>query len=253
VLHSWTRKRTGEQRVAIAPGLFRCLTKTFLLRKSWGGRGTRQSFTGGAACFMHKDGAVVHDRKKKTLVPFVLDNVEKGATLYTDEFSKRSYSEQFVRHVINHAVEYVNGNVHTYGMETFWSLLKRGLKGTYVSVEPFHFFRYVDEQVWRYNHPAKPRGKMGRPPRLLQRTTDHHPISVKQLAMNLPSTAFREITWREGTDRKLRSRFATVRVRPAHRDHWKAEPLCIAAYGAGGERNHFSPLPVPVITPKNGC
>jgi SRSO17 transposase len=72
--------------------------------------------------------------------------------------------------------------------------------------------------------PAKSRGKMGRPPRLLQRTADHQPVSVKQLAMSLPSTAFREITWREGTDRKLRSRFSAVRVRPAHRDYWKAEP-----------------------------
>jgi SRSO17 transposase len=72
--------------------------------------------------------------------------------------------------------------------------------------------------------PAKSRGKIGRPPRLLQRTTDHQPVSVKQLAMSLPSTAFREITWREGTDRKLRSRFVAVRVRPAHRDYWKAEP-----------------------------
>jgi SRSO17 transposase len=72
--------------------------------------------------------------------------------------------------------------------------------------------------------PAKPRGKMGRPPRLLQRTRDHQPVSVKQLAMSLPSAAFQEITWREGTDRKLRSRFAAVRVRPAHRDYEKAEP-----------------------------
>ncbi len=72
--------------------------------------------------------------------------------------------------------------------------------------------------------PAKPRGKMGRHPRLLQRNTDHQPISVKQLAMNLPPIAFREITWREGTDRKLQSRFAAVRVRPAHRDYWKADP-----------------------------
>src|SRR5499427_8451403 len=72
--------------------------------------------------------------------------------------------------------------------------------------------------------PAKPRGKMGRPPRLLQRTTNHQPVSVKQLAMSLPSTAFQEITWREGTDRKLRSRFAAVRVRAAHRDYQKAEP-----------------------------
>src|SRR5207244_7456458 len=72
--------------------------------------------------------------------------------------------------------------------------------------------------------PAKPRRKMGRPPRLLQRTTDHQPVSVKQLATALPSTAFKEITWREGTDRKLQSRFAAVRVRAAHRDYEKAEP-----------------------------
>ena len=72
--------------------------------------------------------------------------------------------------------------------------------------------------------PAKPRGSMGRPPRLLQRSTYHQPVSVKQLAMNLPTTAFREITWREGTDRKLQSRFAAVRIRVAHRDYEKAEP-----------------------------
>jgi len=72
--------------------------------------------------------------------------------------------------------------------------------------------------------PAKPRKKMGRPPRLLQRSADHQPVSVKQLATSLPTSAFKEITWREGTDRKLQSRFAAVRVRPAHRDYEKAEP-----------------------------
>jgi SRSO17 transposase len=72
--------------------------------------------------------------------------------------------------------------------------------------------------------PPKSRGRMGRPPRLLQRSSDHQPVSVKQLSMSLPSTAFKQITWREGTERKLRSRFAAVRVRPAHRDYWKAEP-----------------------------
>ena len=65
---------------------------------------------------------------------------------------------------------------------------------------------------------------MGRPPRLLQRSADHQPIAVKLLAMSLPSGAFREISWREGTERKLRSRFAAVRIRAAHRDYWKAEP-----------------------------
>ena len=72
--------------------------------------------------------------------------------------------------------------------------------------------------------PAKPRGKMGRPPRLLQRSTDHQPVSVKQLAINLPPAIFRQLTWREGAERKLQSRFAAVRVRPAHRDYERAEP-----------------------------
>jgi SRSO17 transposase len=72
--------------------------------------------------------------------------------------------------------------------------------------------------------PAGPRKATGRPPLSLQRSASHQPVSVKQLAMNLPSSAFQEITWREGTARKLRSRFAAVRVRPAHRDYERAEP-----------------------------
>jgi SRSO17 transposase len=81
--------------------------------------------------------------------------------------------------------------------------------------------------VWepgRQPLPAKPRGTMGRPPRLLQRSPEHQPTSVKQLALSLPATAFKNIAWREGTERTLRSRFAVLRVRPAHRDYWKAEP-----------------------------
>lgn len=72
--------------------------------------------------------------------------------------------------------------------------------------------------------PAKTRGKIGRPPSLLRRTADHQPVSVKQLAIDLPASAYKQLTWREGADRKLRSRFAAVRVRPAHRDYWKSEP-----------------------------
>jgi len=72
--------------------------------------------------------------------------------------------------------------------------------------------------------PAGPRKATGRPPRFLQRSADHQPVSVKQLAIRLPSGAFKEIAWREGTERKLRSRFAVVRIRPAHRDYERAEP-----------------------------
>lgn len=67
----------------------------------------------------------------------------------------RGLDEDFAHQVIDHAVAYVNGRVHTNGLENFWSLLKRSLSGTYVSVEPFHLFRYLDEQSFRYNYRAK--------------------------------------------------------------------------------------------------
>ena len=60
--------------------------------------------------------------------------------------------KDFEHGVINHAEKYVDGKIHTNGMENFWSLLKRGLHGTYVSVEPFHLFRYLDEQMFRFNN-----------------------------------------------------------------------------------------------------
>jgi SRSO17 transposase len=94
-----------------------------------------------------------------------------------------------------------------------------------------HLTYVVDVQssttVWESGQqplPPKPRGRTGRPPKLLQRSPEHQPVSVKQLAASLPAKAYQEITWRQGTQRKLRSRFAAVRVRPAHRDYWKAEP-----------------------------
>jgi hypothetical protein len=60
--------------------------------------------------------------------------------------------DEYTHNVVNHLDQDVNGNVHTNGIENFWSLFKRTLRGTYVSVEPFHLFRYVDEQAWRYNN-----------------------------------------------------------------------------------------------------
>src|ERR1035438_9275062 len=61
--------------------------------------------------------------------------------------SSRSKGSNFTHEIVNHAVEYVRGHVHTQGIENFWALLKRGLNGTYISVEPFHLDRYVDEQA----------------------------------------------------------------------------------------------------------
>jgi len=96
---------------------------------------------------------VVENRRRSELQKQVREHVEAGAVIYSDELkSYAGLSAEYDHSVINHAVEYVNGNIHTNGMENFWSLLKRGLHGTYVSVEPFHLFRYIDEQAFRYNN-----------------------------------------------------------------------------------------------------
>jgi transposase-like protein len=82
----------------------------------------------------------------------VLNNVELGSSLYTDEADVYKHlNGEMVHCFINHLSNYVNGRVHTNGMENFWSLLKRTLGGTYVSVDPFHLFRYLDEQCFRFN------------------------------------------------------------------------------------------------------
>jgi transposase-like protein len=96
---------------------------------------------------------VVEDRKKKTIQKHVRDHVEAGSAIFSDELKSYEGLDADYQHaVINHAVEYVNGNVHTNAMENFWSLLKRGLHGTYISTEPFHLFRYIDEQAFRFNN-----------------------------------------------------------------------------------------------------
>jgi transposase-like protein len=97
--------------------------------------------------------AVIDKRKKKNIHEQVSVYIEPGSALYSDAL--KSYDGLFGNYdhkVIDHAEKYVDGKVHTNGLENFWSLLKRGLKGTYVSVEPFHLFRYLDEQVFRYNN-----------------------------------------------------------------------------------------------------
>jgi transposase-like protein len=98
---------------------------------------------------------VVADRLSNTVRPILKERVEAGATLYTEVI--RGYfglEDEFEHAMINHAAEHVNGRVHTNGTENFWSLLKRGLNGTYVSVEPFYLFRYLDEQCFRFNKRA---------------------------------------------------------------------------------------------------
>jgi len=144
-----------------------------------------ETFVGGAARFMHADrrkrvitergvkdkaavigilerggkvrATAIPNRKKHALQTNIRAHVKAGSAIYTDALmSYQGLKHQGFQHqVIDHAESYVDGQIHTNGLENFWSLLKRGLKGTYVSVEPFHLFRYLDEQVFRYNNRAK--------------------------------------------------------------------------------------------------
>jgi transposase-like protein len=142
-----------------------------------------ETFIGGAARFMHADkrklkivdrgvkgkaaimgmlerggqirANVVPNRRKHALHGEINTHIAAGSALYTDALMSYQYlPEHFSHKTIDHAERYVDGQVHTNGLENFWSLLKRGLKGTYVNVEPFHLFRYLDEQVFRYNNRA---------------------------------------------------------------------------------------------------
>jgi transposase-like protein len=96
---------------------------------------------------------VVTSRTQSVLHALVNKHIAPGSTLMTDEHGGYKGTD-FEHEVINHANVYVNGLIHTNGIENFWSLLKRGLNGTYVSIEPFHLFRYIDEQAFRYNNRA---------------------------------------------------------------------------------------------------
>ncbi len=150
-----------------------------------GGRGQEvevdETFIGGAARFMHKEkhnrrirstgtkdktpvmgilerggevrAMVIPTRRKHVVQAEIRRHVKVHSAIYTDALlSYQGLKHQdFVHQVIDHAEKYVDGQVHTNGLENFWSLFKRGIKGTYVSVEPFHLFRYLDEQVFRFN------------------------------------------------------------------------------------------------------
>lgn len=97
--------------------------------------------------------SVLHDTRQPRVQGAVREHVESGAQLFTDAHpSYVGLHADYIHKVIDHAECYAKGKIHTNGLENFWSLLKRGLKGTYVSVEPFHLFRYLDEQVFRYNY-----------------------------------------------------------------------------------------------------
>jgi transposase-like protein len=95
---------------------------------------------------------VVPNTRRPELCANVREHVTEGSTVCTDALmSYDDLEKDYDRRVIDHAISYAQGHVHTNGLENFWSLLKRALHGTYVNVEPFHLFRYLDEQAFRFN------------------------------------------------------------------------------------------------------
>lgn len=127
-------------------------------RRRWEAEGGSQGHAGktGVIGFRQRGGevalTVIDGTRKHNLQAEVRKRVEPAATVITDELASYKGLDQHYQHlVINHAEKYVDGQVHTNGLENFWSLLKRGLGGTYVSVRPYHLHRYLDEQVFRYN------------------------------------------------------------------------------------------------------
>lgn len=96
---------------------------------------------------------VVANTKRRSLHGKVTKHVEQGSVVYSDALaSYNKLGDHYIHNVIEHAERYVNGHIHTNGIENFWALLKRSLGGTYISVEPFHLFRYLDEQSFRFNN-----------------------------------------------------------------------------------------------------
>jgi transposase-like protein len=126
--------------------------------------------------------SVVGTRRKGLLHREIRENVAPGAELHTDALKSYDGLPEYTHKVVDHAEAYVDNNVHTNRLENFWSLLKRAVKGTYVSVEPFHLFRYLDEQSFRYNE---------------RKATD-----AQRFCMVLGSVAGKRLTWNLGARQK---------------------------------------------------
>lgn len=94
---------------------------------------------------------VVKNTRAATVQRTIRENVTPGSTLYTDSMPSYQGMREYKHDFVNHTVEYVKGQVHSNGIENFWSLLKRSLKGTYISVDPAHLLAYCDEQAYRFN------------------------------------------------------------------------------------------------------
>jgi len=125
--------------------------------------------------------SVIDSRKKKPLQKHVQNHVEPGAEVFTDALkSYEGLDGEYLHQVVDHAEEYVKGQVHTNGLENYWSLLKRTLKGTYTFVRPFHLFRYLDEQAFRFNERKDEDGDSGRFLHVMQNTNGRR-LTYKKL------------------------------------------------------------------------
>jgi transposase-like protein len=129
---------------------------------------------------------VIPNVRRDVLQGEILNGVEGGSTVYTDGYPgyDQLLLKGYLHQVINHTQEYVRGQVHTQGIDNFWSLLKRMLTGTYVAVEPFHLDRYVTEQVFRFNNRA---------------TKDNPLTDADRVALLLSQVAGRRLTYAEVT------------------------------------------------------
>jgi transposase-like protein len=182
--------KTVEVDETFIGGLSRNMHKQVRERKIKGTGGRDKTLVVG---FLERGGkvrtSVPGDRRKTTMHKEVKQNVSGGLILFTDELpSYNDLAGEFAHRVINHAVAYVDGAVHTNGMENYWSLLKRGIKGTYVSVEPFHLFRYLDEQAFRFNYRATDENPMN--------DSDRFDLALSQVAGK--RLTFAEVTGKVG-------------------------------------------------------
>jgi transposase-like protein len=172
-------------------GLSRNMHKEVRARKIKGTGGRDKTLVVG---FLERGGkvrtSVPGNRRKKTMHKEVRQNVGAGSLLFTDALpSYNDLESDYAHKVIDHAVAYVDGAVHTNGMENYWSLLKRGIKGTYVSVEPFHLFRYLDEQAFRFNNRATKENPMN--------DGDRFQLALSQIAGK--RLTFAEVTGKTGS------------------------------------------------------
>jgi transposase-like protein len=134
---------------------------------------------------------VIPNVKREVLQNEILDQVVKGSKVFTDGWKGyNGLADDFVHDTVNHLQEYVRGEVHTQGIENFWSLLKRTLNGTYVAVEPFHLDRYVGEQVFRYNNRATKENPL----------TDADRFALATIQIVGKRLTYAQLTGKEGAD-----------------------------------------------------